>query len=340
MSTSNGIGDYYPDTVGVPDGSIGCLANTPDEMKREVRVQIKNGVDFIKMADSPFGEFQAFTGDEMKMVTELTQQMKRRVTIHARGNDETRAAVQAGVDWIMHSNIMDEQTAGEFGESGILLVPVLTLLANLSDFGEYVGVPPGLRDGCAGMMEASGESYQLARAAGVKFGVGSESGFAITPCGEWHARELQLLVEYAGLSTLEAIQAATQNVAMTVGLDGELGVIAEGMLADIIVVDGDPVRDVRVLQEKENIVAVIKDGDLVHFEDEVELRPFQPAQIYGTGGLLTFETVYGDVEHRAGGLDPLPWNGDDGKSLAGDIKQREKAAGTGVYAMGQSDASR
>jgi imidazolonepropionase-like amidohydrolase len=336
ISTSNGIGDYYPDSVGVPESSTGTIANTTDEMKREVRTQVKNGVDLIKMADSPFGEFQAFTGDEMKLVSDLAHQMKRKVTIHARGNDEARAAVRAGVDWIMHANVMDDQTVQELAESKILLVPVLTLLSNWADFGKYVGVPQELRDGCRGMLEQSADSYHRAKAAGVRFGMGSEGGFAITPCGEWHARELELLVDYAGLTPLEAIQSATQNVAMTIGLEDQVGTIAPGMLADLIVVEGDPTRDIRVLQDKQNIVTVIKDGQVVDFSDEdrLMLRPYEPAQIFQTD-LLMFDTVYGDAERRRDGFEPLPWTAEEGRQLAGDIKHREVAQrGTATYAMG------
>jgi imidazolonepropionase-like amidohydrolase len=336
ISTSNGIGDYYPDAVGVPASSTGAIANTSDEMKREVRTQVKNGVDLIKMADSPFGEFQAFTGDEMKLVADLAHQLKRRVTIHARGNDEARAAVRAGVDWIMHANVIDDQTVQELADSKILLVPVLALLANWADFGKYVGVPVELQDTCRRMLELSGDSYHRAKAAGVRFGMGSEGGFAITPCGEWHARELELLVEYAGLTPLEAIQAATQSVAMTVGLEGRIGTIAPGMLADLIVVDGDPTRDIRVLQDKQKIVTVIKDGRIVDFSDEerLVLRPYEPAQIFQTD-LLMFDTVYGDPEHRGDGFEPLPWSPDEGRELAGDLKRQEVAQrGTATYAMG------
>ncbi len=342
ISTSNGIGDYYPETIGVPDGSIGFVANTTDEMKREVRVEIKNGVDFIKMADSPFGEFQAFTGDEMKMMVELTHQMRRKITIHARGNDETRAAVRAGVDWIMHANIMDDQTVDELADSQILLIPVLTLLANWADFGKYVGVPLALQDSCREMMEQSGESYRRARAAGVRFGIGSEAGFGITPCGEWHARELELLVDYAGLTPLEAIQAGTKNVAMTVGLDGKVGQIAEGLLADVIIVDGNPAENIRILQDQQNILTVIKDGRVLDFGDEEEflLRPYEPSQVYQqAGSMLMFDTVYGDPERRRDTPDPLPWLPEEAHQLAGDLKKREVAAGkeTGTYAMGLRD---
>jgi imidazolonepropionase-like amidohydrolase len=326
ISTSNGLTDFYPDTVGVPEGSIGALANTPDEMRSEVRHQIKNGVDLVKMADSPFGEFQAFTDDEMKLMVDLTHQLKRRITIHARGSDETRAAVNAGVDWVMHANIMDDETIDTVAASGTMVIPVLTLLANWADFGAYCGTPPSLQDAARSMLEKSADSYHRAKAAGVRFGMGSEAGFAITPSGEWHARELELLMDYAGLSSLEAIQAATQNVAVTLNLEDRVGTIAPGMLADIIVVDGDPVKDIRVLQQRDRISTVMKDGEVIDFSDgdRLKVRAFEPSQTFQTD-ILMYKTVHGDPA-EAGGLEALPTDPDEGHSIAGDIKRREAAA--------------
>src|SRR5487761_857297 len=105
ITTSNGLTDWYPDSVGVPDGSIGVLANSAPEMMNIVRRQVKSGVDLIKLSDSPYGEVQAFTGDELKTVADLAHQLRRKVTIHARGSAEVAAAVAAGFDWIMHGNV-------------------------------------------------------------------------------------------------------------------------------------------------------------------------------------------------------------------------------------------
>jgi imidazolonepropionase-like amidohydrolase len=337
ISTSNGLTDFYPDAVGVPEGSIGVLANTPDEMRREVRHQIKAGVDLIKMADSPFGDFQAFTDDEMKLMVDLTHQLKRKITIHARGNEETRAAVRAGVDWVMHANIMDDQTIDEVAQSGTMVIPVLTLLANWADFGHYCGTPTYLQDSAREMCEKSADTYHRAKAAGVRFGFGSEAGFGITPCGEWHARELELLMDYAGLTSLEAIKAATQDVAEMVDLKGEVGAIAPGMLADIIVVDGDPVKDIRVLQQRERILTVMKDGRVIDFgdEDRRTLHPYEPDQRFQSS-LLMYDTVYGDPE-RQRMLERLPTDDDEGRTLAGNLKRRELAGAAPLEGDGAAE---
>ncbi|MUL49405.1 amidohydrolase family protein [Mycobacterium sp. CBMA293] len=300
ITTSNGLTDFYPDSVGVPQGSIGLLANTIDEMKSELRHQVKNGVDLIKLADSPMGQFQSFTDDEMKELADLAHQLKVTMTIHARGSAEVDAAVRAGIDWIMHGNIMTDDTIGRLSESGITLVPTLLLLANPVDFADYVGVPKGMRNAYARMLEETADSLHRAKAAGVKFGLGTDSGFALTAYGEWHARELELLMRYAGLSSLEAIQAGTQNGALMLGLEGEIGVVAPGYIADLILVRGDPVKDIRVLQNKKNIRTVIQGGKVIEFDETSLARrwPHERGQTMSYGDLL-FDDVLGDGPQEA-----------------------------------------
>lgn len=323
ISAMSGIGDNYPDSVGVPYSSQGLVVTTPDQMKTAVRHDVKNGVNFIKLADSPMGECQLFTDDEIKMMVDLAHQMHTPVAIHARGNDETRAAIRAEMDWIMHSNIMNDETIGELADSKIPLVPALSLLANWAEFGHLVGAAKGLRDASARMLEQTADTYARAYKAGVRFAMGAESGFGITPLGEWHAREIELIAKYTGMSNVEAIQTATANAALTVGLDGRVGVIAPGMLADVLLVNGDPAANLRVLQRRENIEVVIKAGEVQTFDEEVvPLRPYEPAQIFQRE-ILMFNTVYGDGDPGTGDLDLFPWQRDEADEIAHDIRKRE-----------------
>lgn len=293
ISTSNGLTDWYPDSVGVPEGSIGIVHNTLDPMIDEIRHQVKNGVDLIKLADSPYGDFQSFTDHEMKTLADLTHQLGKKITIHARGSSEVAAAVRAGMDWIMHGNIMDDQTVAALADSGTPLVPTLLLLANEAEWGHLVGAPAGLRDGMKRMLDRSGDALTRAHAAGVKFVLGSDSGFSVTPYGVWHARELELLMTYAGLSSLEAIQAGTSHGSLMVGLDGEVGVVKPGAIADLLVVNGDPVADITVLQRREAIETVIQGGQVVIFDEEKLARswPHERGIGYSTTD-LTYEVVH------------------------------------------------
>ena len=111
------------------------------------------------------------------------------------------------------------------------------------------------------MAQATAKMIRKAYDAGVRIISGSESGFALTPYGHWHARELEVFVNEVGLSPLEAISTATRDGAWTMRMEDELGTIEVGKLADVLVVDGDPSTDVTVLQDKGNLVEVICRGE-------------------------------------------------------------------------------
>jgi len=326
LTTSNGLTDWYPTSVGVPDGSIGTLTNTTDQMKDEIRRQVKNGVDLIKLADSAYGQLQAFTNDELKSVADLTHQLNRKCTIHARASAEVSAAVDAGFDWIMHGNILDDDSIEKLAESKIPLVPTLLLLANRSDWPELTGGSPQVVNGARRMLERSADSYHRAVAAGVRFAMGTDTGFSVTPYGEWHARELELLAVYTGLSPLEAITAGTRNGALMMGLDGELGEIKPGYLADVILVRGNPAEDLRVLLNKKNIVKVVKDGQVVRFSEGLDEKVFhvdrQP-YVYSRVD-LTYEMVFED-DARAS-YTTVPWSMSDARDLLRDVAQGQAAS--------------
>ena len=107
---------------------------------------------------------------------------------------------------------------------------------------------------------------RVAYDAGVPILCGSESGFALTPYGHWHAREMEVFVNELGLSPVEAISCATRTNAIAMRMEGELGVIAGGARADVLVVDGDPASDVTVLQDRSRLRAVISRGSMVDLE--------------------------------------------------------------------------
>ena len=324
ITTSNGLTDWYPEPVGVPDSSIGSLANTTAEMKDNVRRQVKNGVDFIKLSDSPFGEYQAFTGDELKAIADLAHQLNRGVTIHARGSAEVSAAVAAGFDWIMHGNVMTDEVIDQLAQSRIPLVPTLLLLANQADYGHLVGVPPEASDGCRRMLDKTADSLHRAHKAGVKMVMGTDTGFATTPYGEWHARELQLLMEYAGLSAMEAIQAATANAAPMLNMAGQVGEIRAGYLADLLLLADNPLRDIAVLQDPANIEVIIQGGEVLESLGPPDLPswPHKRSRVQSTAR-LTRDVVMGGAampDHQPG------WTRDEARDLFSDIARRGRDA--------------
>jgi len=250
------------------EGTTGyaTVVHNLDGISREVRRQIKHGVDWIKvmvtgMLPTVKGpEVKVWTEREMRAVVEAAHELNTRVVGHCRNSVSTKEAAQAGFDMIYHSSYMDDEALEAVIANGTVLCPTLTLLGNLVDYGEKVGTAPALLDVFLAELDVTGQAIAKAHKAGVRVVTGSETGFAVTPCGEWHARELDMLVRYAGFTPLEAIAAATSQGAWVMGMEGEIGVVADDYLADLIVVDGDPSQDVNVLLREGAIHEVFKEG--------------------------------------------------------------------------------
>lgn len=267
------------------DGVTGyaTVVHDKDMMVREVRRQIKYGVDWIKvhvtgLIPSMKGpEVQVWNIDELRTVCDAAHELNTLVVAHCRNSASTRDAARAGVDMIYHASYMDDEALEAVLEHGTVLCPTFTLLGNLADYGEKVGTAPELLDVFRAEIEVTAKQMAKAHSLGVKFLTGSETGFAVTPCGEWHARELEMFVEYMGMSEMDAIVAATRNGAFAMRMEGQLGTLEPGMIADVLVIDGDPLQNIKILQEKERIVEVIKDGKRVDLTTPIPERKPRPS---------------------------------------------------------------
>lgn len=254
----------------IPDDGARGYANvvrTRDEIVKEVRRQIKHGVDWIKVHVTGIvprqrarGEITVWSMDELRAVCDTAHELGIPVVGHCRNADATRDAARAGFDMILHATFMDEAALEAVVERRVPLVPTFTFQANLADYGEAVGADPGLRE--IFREEITGSAAMLRRAydAGVPLLCGTESGFSLTPYGEWHYRELQVFVEDLALSPLDAIRCATKENARALGLYGEVGEVAPQRLADLLILDGDPSQDVTVLGDFTRIRHVFLGG--------------------------------------------------------------------------------
>ena len=274
------IEDDEPSWEGTPDHSIGKLCNTADEMVTEVRRQGKHGVNFIKMADSRSGESQMLAKDEIAAVVGEAHRRNLKVAIHSRGAGSTRAAAEAGVDWIVHADLATERDLEAVAKAGMPILPTATFLSVVIDLGRKVGAEQVQLD--IGRMQRHydllGALMHKARELGIRLLVGTDTGNnAFTPHGELHAKELEIFVKHGGYSPMEAIVAATRDNAMAVGLDGQVGEIASGKLADMIVLDKDPIADITVLQGGKHLTHVIKDGKIIDLDPREDMLTFQQA---------------------------------------------------------------
>src|SRR5436190_15495370 len=267
ISPIGGIGDrvspsghecIVPHDPALPVG----VANGADEVRRVVRTMVRAGADVIKCATTGGASSRpghgpkdiAFTKDEMHALVEESHALGRRVMCHALGGPGLRLAIEAGVDSIEHGCYLDEdpELIPMMAERGTFFVPTLTVYV----FHREVSAPH-VRARGRDLYPHHIASIHQALQAGVKIVAGTDAG------GHEHninARELQYLVE-AGLSPMQALQTATGWAAECLGLERELGTVAPGKLADLIAVDGDPLRNITLLQDVQRIKLVLKGGE-------------------------------------------------------------------------------
>ncbi|MDE3203362.1 MAG: amidohydrolase family protein [Acidobacteriota bacterium] len=254
-----------------------------DEMVTATRRQIKDGADLVKIhvtgsVPTRRGELQVWTLDELKTVVDTAHDLDTPVVAHCRNAGSTRDAARAGVDIIYHASYMDDEALEAVVESGALLGPVFTFLANLADYGPKVGSPVTALDVFRNEIESTGRMMRQAYDAGVPLICGSESGFIITPYGHWHAREMEIFVEVLGLSPLEAITCGTRNGALAMGELDRTGTVEVGKRADILVVDGDPQRDISLLGDRSRFKRLYCRGREVDLDRPWPQRPPLPGE--------------------------------------------------------------
>jgi imidazolonepropionase-like amidohydrolase len=264
ISVTGGHGDGtqgYRDDIAEMLHSTG-VCDGVGECRKAVREQVRRGADHIKLtatagvlSNTAAGLEQQFFDDEMKAIMDAAHAMGRKVTAHAHGVSGINAALRAGVDSIEHGTYLDDESIRLFKRTGAYLVP--TILAGVT-VAEWAADPDShlLPPQRAKAAEVGPKMLAMARRAhegGVKIAFGTDTG--VSKHGE-NAREFALLVE-AGLTPMEAIRAATVAGADNLGKSDVLGSIAPGKYGDLVAVEGDPLADIR---ELEDIDFVMKDG--------------------------------------------------------------------------------
>lgn len=268
----------------VPDeGGIGYLkvTRTRDEIVTEIRKQAKRGVDWIKIHVTGLiprqrgeGEIQVWNFEELKLAADTAHELGLPIVGHCRNASSTRDAARAGFDMLLHATHMDEEALEAVIAAKAPIVPTLTFQAVLAEHGERIGSSAYLQDLFAKEIAESSKQLRRAYDAGVPIVCGTESGFSITPYGEWHWRELQVLVDDLGLSPAQALVCATREGARALRMDDRTGTLQAGKFADIIVVKGDVTTDVTLLGRPDGIAHVFKGGQRIDTETPLpERRP-------------------------------------------------------------------
>lgn len=283
LTTRQGLTDWYPTWIGVPDTSIGRLVTNKDEAIEEIRVQAKNGVDCIKLAMDgvqvrPNGELiAAFNQDETTTMVEEAHRLGRKVVVHAVGREATLYSARAGVDLIFHAYYLDDECLEAMLKSGSAIGPTMTFPRNIVDFTQphEPAAIKGRPSQVQRQYEVACVNLQKARKAGVPMMTGTDSGFAVTPYGEWHALELEIFVRDLGFTPGEALRCATSVTAGFMAGGERLGVLDVGRQADFLAVEGSPLENIAILQDKRRLKHVHIAGKRMQIPE----RGYDPRQV-------------------------------------------------------------
>ena len=243
-----------------PDYTDG-IANGPDEIRKAVRFEVKNGADVIKAAvsggvlsladevDTP-----QLTPAEMAALVDESHRLRRKVAVHCHGDQAAREAIEAGVDSIEHGSFMKPETLAMMKKKGTYLTP--TLMASEWIMGKLANYPAALQEKAKAAFNARTEMFRNAVKMGVKISFGTDA--AVYPHGE-NAKEFKLMVDL-GMSPIDALKSATTSDAELFGVAQKLGTLEKGKLADVIAVPGDPTTDITATAR---VSFVMKEGKII-----------------------------------------------------------------------------
>jgi len=270
ISQTGGHGDLRRRTEPGPPieacvGMVGCIADGPDAVRRAAREQLRLGADQVKImasggAMSPTDELDTtqYTVEELRAAVEAAHAAGTYVCAHAYSGAAVRQAVEAGVRSVEHGNLMDEGAARALKAAGAFLVPTMATYELLAREGARYGIPEANLRKIRLAREKSVESLALAHRLGVRIASGSDL------LGPLHlAKPLELELKAQVLSPMEVLVSATRTNAELFGLADRIGTVEPGKEADLLVVRGDPLRDLRLFQDRDNLLLIMKAGAVV-----------------------------------------------------------------------------
>jgi len=269
LSVTGGHGYFLPPWLAnIPvhpeQSTIHC--DGPDAWRRAARLNIYNGTDNVKcvasrdiisvgMATAP----QA-TLEELTAAFEEAHKMGKRAIAHAQGPTAIKNAIKAGANSIVHGFFMDEECAEMMAKNNVYLESTNLYVRMIKDRGKGE-LPDWMVDKANETWEDKKKNFKMYMDKGVKISFGSDSGVPFIRQGD-NAGELKMFVEL-GMSTMQAIVAATKTAAEAIGIENKTGTLERGKSADVILVDGDPLQDISLLSTEDKIKMVMKEGEIV-----------------------------------------------------------------------------
>ena len=270
LTVTGGVGDLRQMHLDPGEAMYTLPCDGPVEFRRAAREACREGVDVLKIVPSGDTSTPAvpsartlMTDDEVAAVCDVARAHDRFVAAHARSAESIKMCVRNGVDVIYHATYADDEAMDmlEAQKESVFVAPALSVtITRLRDAGKF-GLPSteAMRQRISTDLECTIESMRALTRRGVRVLPGGDYGFLWNPHGA-NARDLSYFVELLGFTPMEAIVGATARGGEIMGMAGELGRVREGFLADLLLVDGDPLADLQILEDRARLLAIMKDG--------------------------------------------------------------------------------
>lgn len=284
ITTQGGLGDNSLPHLPYDELSFGHIVSGPEEVRRAARMFMKYGVDHLKINLS--GEYIAglpaeaspFSEEEIAMLTTEAKRNGKRVAAHARSSESVKQCVRHGIELVYHASFADEEALDmlEANKDKHFVVPGLGWLVRTCFNASEYGITPEIAAsmGYKRELEVASASLSEMHRRGIRILPGGDYGFAWMPHGT-NANDLQYLVDYVGMTPKESLLAATRLGGEIMMRESELGQISTGFIADIVLIDGNPLADLSILTQPSKIAMVMKDGVIhKHLKD---VSPSDPA---------------------------------------------------------------
>ena len=271
ITVTGSLGDDMLPHLPYPEMSFGCVVDGPEGMRKAVRMFLKYGVDQVKLnlsGDNLVPGADAHTSwmsdEEVAVAAREVKVRGKRLSSHARSSESVKQSMRHGVDVIYHASFTDEEALDmmEARKDKIFVGPAMSVMIRLLDGGEVVGIDnqTAKNMGYELELEAVITSMKAMLKRGIRVLPGGDYGFAWAPHGE-NAKDLEYFVKYLGMTPMEAIISCTRWGGQMMMRGNELGEIREGYLADLLLVDGDPLSNLALLQNPAKLLAIMKDGN-------------------------------------------------------------------------------
>jgi len=247
-------------------GWLATLADGVDACRETTRWLLRQGADFIKLCTSGGGASERggahevqFTLPEVRAIIEEAHRAGVKAAAHAHNRESIRLALDADVDTVEHASDIDDELAGRMAAEGKILCATIVNIRCFADEGASLGVAPEIVEKARISLRSKGESLMRAFEAGVTIAHGADTGGAPPAVHGINAGNLSIFVD-AGMPPMAAIETATRNAAAALGLEDLIGTLEPGKAADLVVVDGDPLADITILEDPQRFTLVVKDG--------------------------------------------------------------------------------